>query len=644
MKEEQKKVDETSTSSEKKKKPFSIWRLLRNIGVTFLACFVLLYWNLRCYSDQEPDLTFAKDYKAPTLAQEKAKKPRCSYYKKSKKNLYWGDFHVHTTYSMDAFTGGTRNTPADAYAFAQGKELTLADGKTKHRIDRKLDFMAVTDHAEYFSTTTMCFGPKYRNEPFCLLYRNSVRLYMPARLIGIGLFGRANALAEKPDPIMLCQRFPAACQKAMRNTWKHIQKAAQDAYKRCRFTTFIGYEWTATPMGKHMHRNVIFANTQVPEVPYDFVKYPTTIALWKALDKGCKKEKGCDVIAIPHNSNWSDGRAFQVDKATKEELDLRAKYETLVEIHQAKGNSECLHPFGDDKGDCNFEISINPMSEAFLDGAMWGLRKLKMTKKRWEKIRSSYVRAALRKGLRYYAKSGKQKRNPFKFGFIASTDTHNATPGSTDSKNFLGSHGDLDETPEKLLGNRFLHMNPGGLVAVWAEENTRESIFAALKRRETYGTSGVRIRVRFSQLWKAEGDPCKAGQTFPNRVLMGGDMHKAPTEGAKPRFVVQALMDQAKLARIDIYKATLVNGKVKESLVRLHANDKKQGDAAMCRVWQDAKYDPKTPTLWYARVIEVPTKRWSYQLCEKHNNCASFPKAKRMVRHRAWTSPIWNLP
>ncbi len=568
----------------------------------------------------------------------------CSYYRKGKKNLYWGDLHVHTSNSLDAYGIGTRNGPMQAYAFAQGQPITLADQKTQMKIDRPLDFTAVTDHAELFGVRHICFQTKHRTKPYCRGLRNMGKRKATST---IALFAYAgnNVLRETPKLPFLCGQKDMNCLAAAQSVWREVQKAAHSAYRHCSFTTFAAYEWTPTPNGIHLHRNVIYANEKVPDMAFDYVRYPKQEDLWKALQTHCiegkENAKGCDVLAIPHNPNFSNGQAFQVESDDPASLALRTRFEKLVEIHQTKGNSECLNPYGDDRPDCDFEIAYN--FTAFGDRS-WLKLGTKMPEARWKQLRRSYVRSSLLRGLKMYAASGPKRQNPLQLGFVASTDTHNAAPGSVQEKGFLGQHGFMDQTIEQRL-KQFPDTNPGGIVAVWAEENTRASIFAALKRRETYATSGTRIRVKMHQTWETQRDLCKAGGLDSQTAIpMGGTLRPPTSTSNKPRFVIQAMMDEYRLQRIDLIKLSYNNGRESREIFRLDADDKQKGDATMCRTWTDQNFAPKTPTLWYARVVEMPSKRWSKYDCEKAGNCEKYPRMNSMIQERAWTSPIWFLP
>lgn len=497
-------------------------------------------------------------YEEPPITEKTAKieapaTGACSDYS-SLKRAYFGDLHVHTSFSIDAYAFGTRNNPADAYRFAKGAALQLTNGEWE-RIDRPLDFMAVTDHSEGF----------------------------------------------------------------VDSIWTATQQAAESAYERCRFTSFKGYEYTAVIDGANQHRNVIFATSNVPSTIFDSLAYPQPELLWRGLSQACRAENGCDVIAIPHNSNQSDGQKFNLTGLSVQDARLRHQIEVLAEVFQGKGASECLNTV--DRGDsgydarCEFEILSDTSQPEDAPG---------------------YVRNGLEAGLRYYAANGV---NPVRVGMIASTDTHNATGGAVAEDSWSGHHGNNDDTAEERL-TPWPSTNPGGLAVAWAEENTRESIFAAFRRRETYATSGPRMTVRFYQYWDAI-DPC-ADPSFPANVAsrgvpMGGEM---TPRSAAPRFVVYAAKDQVNISAIDIVKASFTGGRVVEQIITLQ-QDTPLGSATMCRTWSDPSYDPSVPSFYYARVFERPTWRWS------HHDCQEAPDACRQdvrIQERAWTSPIWSLP
>jgi len=490
------------------------------------------------------------------------------------KNPYFGDLHAHTSYSNDAFSFGTRNTPFDAYAFAKGKPLQIEPpdaGGPITMIDRPLDFLAVTDHSESLDTAA----------------------------------------------------------------WQSVQSAAAAANVPCSFTSFVAYEWTLGGSGPNMlHKNVIFASDKVPPNPLDSQAYPTQAELWSGLDQQCKPEAGCQALTIPHNSNKSGGLAFVFPAGTEPQM---LKYQRLVEIFQHKGGSECFFdPANPTDPGCNFE---------YLGGTVE------------PNLAASYVRTALKQGLVQYSNT---KTNPFQLGIIASSDDHNGTPGNTREDTWPGHHGKNDDTPARRIAPQLVdggngppragETNPGGLAGIWAEENTRPSLYAALQRRETFGTSGTRIIVRYYQTWDATADPC-ADPSFPRALVdsgavpMGGTMTAPPNANARPRFVARAWKDNTDLERIDIIKGWVdAQGQAQEKVVRLPLT----AGAPACVVWQDDEFTG-APAFYYARVLERPTPRWSVYDCQaapraNPTACADGGVLNVQIRERAWTSPIWWMP
>jgi len=352
----------------------------------------------------------------------------------------------------------------------------------------------------------------------------------------------------------------------------------------------------------------------VPQRALNSFDQPTQEKLWEGLDAQCKPENGCEVLAIPHNSNIGMGGAFQTKGHAAATHALRARFEKLVEIHQHKGSSECYSQsnFSDEACDFEFMVPI-PLRPAPNETAR------QLTAEEQQQIASGYVRDTLARGLALRDASGV---NPFRYGFVGATDSHSARPGDVDEQSWAGALGQWDNTPEKRA--RFPVYNPGGLTGIWAAENTRESLFAALKRREVFATSGPRIALQF----EASFSPHKSC-TQPGRraVRMGGTLNTRRSGKRKPVFTVRALQDRAGLQRIDIIKLALVDGDIVQT-VHSVAGDK-AGRADWCVAWQDSEYAAGQPALWYARVLESPTLRWDGQ---------------KQIRERAWSSPIWALP
>ncbi len=571
------------------------------------------------------------------------------------KALYWGDLHVHTAFSLDAYAFGAIATPKEAYAFAKGQPLRMADGTTTS-LDRPLDFAAVTDHAETFDVMYACTDPLYADNAYCeairdgrdskgKLARHIFNTYLlplvsdsppqPAEICAKdGLFDTSEPGTAADSPFLRHQQLGARgqangidCGAASASQWRRMQHAANEANEPCAFTALIGYEWTPSPGGRHWHRNVIYRSEQVPNQVFDYIRYPQVGALWQALAAACTAENGCDVLTIPHNINWADGGTFEVERAPEAELAARARYERLAEIHQEKGNSECLPADGNDTSpDCAFERLITNAAKERLTGQE-NLTEAQI----WANARSSYYRTLLGRGLVAYESSGGQ-RNPLMLGAIGSTDTHFGTAGKVSSEDFFGGISSLWLTDEQRLGAP--GYNPGGLVAVWAEENTRASIFDALKARSAYATSGPRIRLRFGV---SPADACE--QAAPQFTPFMGELLDT---AEPPTFIVQAARDRQRLARVDLIKGSLVNGSYQERTMVLA--EFAEGRDTLCVAWRDPDHDPATPAFWYARVLEQPTPRWTKHLCQGSGLCAQFPDQDVMVQQRAWSSPIWRLP
>jgi len=544
----------------------------------------------------------------------------------SAKRPFFGDLHVHTAYSIDAYAVGTRVDPADAYAFAKGQELTLGDGRTRARLERPLDFIAVTDHAEYFDVTWTCTDPGYARTPYCENFRKASRADNNIggfRQFVAPLFAGPRSALAPP-----CDVAAGECRTARRSQWARVQAQANEANEPCRFTAFVANEWSATPNSRHWHRNLIFASDSVPQFPINSIDEPDLESMWTALEQQCKPEQGCDVVAIPHNMNLAEGGGFDVESASTLSLGQRARFERIAEIYQHKGASECLPAWGaDDTDDCGFELMLPSRF-----GTRWNRRIDQTT---WESLRPAFYRNLLARGLQMQKRTGV---NPLQLGVIASTDTHQGTGGATEEDRWRGHFGGDIASPAARF-SLFPDASPGGLVGVWAEENTRASLFAALQRREVFGTSGPRIVLRFDAVMAAKGDPCTSGDVPSNAVHMGGTLPGTPR--SKPVFVVQALADREPIEIVEIVRGVLGASGVEERVIPLKPAPAGDG-RSVCAWYRDAEYDPKRPAFWYARVQQRPTKRWSKFDCEAAGDCT--PAKDRMIRERAWASPIWRLP
>jgi len=534
------------------------------------------------------------------------------------KSLFWGDLHVHTSYSLDANVFGTLASPADAYRFAKGAPLARADGSTV-QLERPLDFVAVTEHAEWLDFTSLCDSGQAGDFKDC---RNLLENRSPGS--GPALFQEyvvTSITGPKPIPLQPCADNPALCQALALDRWRAIRAQTDAANEPCRFTALHGFEWSHTPDFKHAHRNVIFRTDAVTEHAIDYIHFPTIEALWDALDKGCELDKGCQALAIPHNTNMGDGISFETADVSTKLLKQRAHYERLIEITQEKGTSECLSPYRNVvPDDCDFELFLTRQSRpTTLEDYTTG---------EWQAMRSTYARSLVGRGLAFPGDSA-----PLRLGFIGSTDTHAATPGYVDEHVWSGS---------ALAGNGFdgamlrKHWSAGGLVGVWADENTREGIFDALHRREVYATSGPRIGLRFG-VDNIEPSLCKSPNWQPV-----ANMGEVTTLVAPPVLSVQTQSDTAPIATIEIIKLTLQDGETQEDVITIWQET--EGSMNRCVNWQDAQFDPEIATLWYPRVRQQPTPRWSAVQCARVGRCDEVPEADIAIQERAWGSPIWHIP
>jgi len=572
---------------------------------------------------------------APAAVESDAVSRVCEQASPGEKSLLWGDLHVHTALSLDAFGFGTFNTPVEAFEFAAGGPMEVG-GETV-QLDRPLDFAAVTDHAGWLDMLHICSEPMRLDHPFC----NSLHV-KATQETGIEVmqeFMLPTIAGEGPIRSPICVEDPERCDLAAADQWTLMQEIANAADRPCEFTAMIGYEWSATPGGSHSHRNLIFKNENATQQALDYIRYPSLSDLFEQLEAQCRPEDDCDVIAIPHNTNMGDGVGFDIETDTDRLLQLRGRYERVIEIHQEKGNSECLAAFGEDPtGDCDFELFMTKYNQPAPPSAF--------TAQEWEKMRSTYVRSLLLRGLAAYAESADEHghehgeggehshEHPLKLGIVASTDTHGANAGAVSEEGWLGTAFSSGSFERAMMTNFF---NPGGITGVWAEENTRESIFAALKRRETYGTSGPRIEVRFGA--NAIGDALSCDGA-PTEILMGGEF---VTTRAAPSFRIEASADHTPLASIEIIKGSVVDGELLEAREVAWEAAEGDGDSA-CIIWSDPDFEADAPAFWYPRILEQPTPRWSAIQCEEAGRCDEFPQAVQDIQERAWGSPIWYLP
>lgn len=604
---------------------------------------------------------------SPAFARTEQREP-CTDFRAEKQPLF-GDTHVHTALSQDASTQGTRLRPADAYRFAKGDRVELqpyddnGKGARSQQISKPLDFVAVTDHAELYGEVRVCNTPDIEGYDswVCKVYRHFPRV----------AFYLMNSRATFIDSRWgFCGEDGKHCLEQAAVVWQETQAAAEQAYDRssdCEFTSFVAYEWTSAtgPTGNgNMHRNVIFRNEQVPPVPQSSLEGRKPEMLWAGLQADCiNAGTGCDTLVIPHNSNLSGAqmmRPYLTDREplTAEIAQLRADMEPIMELMQHKGSSECYPgAFGDVAADelCQFEF-LDYANIANPTGGPGGPD-------------NGYLREILRDGLRMDEKLGV---NPFQFGVIASTDTHLAIPGAVEEDRFQGGGGAgkpaRDEVPPGLPDNP--GFNPGGLAVVWAEENSRDSIFNGMRTKETYGTSGPRIQLRFfggdlSDEMCDDHDFVAMG--YRNGVPMGGELTDAAAKA--PRFAIAAQKgaDGLDLTTVQIVKGWVdENGNSQERVVNVLENPGNaavnpdtcavsgRASSSMCATWQDPQFDPEQDSWYYTRVLEAPSCRWSQQMCVANKVQCDDPSTigegleaccesnhRPLIQERAWSSPIW---
>ena len=610
------------------------------------------------------------------------------------RNPFFGETHVHTEYSADAFVAGAAGTPADAYEFSKGAPLGLppldAMGVPMRMVQlkRPLDFTIVTDHAEQFGEVQLCQTPGSAgyDSPECTDIRDLISEIPfpppPSPLPDARILNFMIAyLVDPPTPFSWCGPNRVDCLAAASAIWADTQTAAEQHYDRsaaCEFTTFVGYEWTAADASlRTFHRNVVFRNEVVPSAPISFLEEQGVQGLFSALQSEClEAENGCDVLTIPHNSNLSGGTSFFPTNDDGSPLDAagaatRRRIEPLVEIINHKGESECMPGVGTNDEECAFEkiyrtttFSVNLETDPAAYAPL------------------AFIRNALKEGLAQESLLGV---NPFQLGFVSGTDTHNSTAGLVNEQEWGGAGhiGLRDHSPEYILATfppSGVSTNPSGVTVAWAEENSRDALFAAMRRRETYATSGTRPVVRFFA-GDFKGDVCENGdlveQGYGNGVPMGGEIGNL-RNGKSPMFAVVAMKDpggggapSTQLQRIEIIKGWVdSSGTTHEEVVNVAGNATNgatvdevtcvatnAGPDSLCTVWEDPNFDPAEKAFYYARVFEDPVCRWSTHLCNSLSvDCSDpgsvqaefasccdplFPKT---IQERAWTSPIFYRP
>jgi hypothetical protein len=583
---------------------------------------------------------------------------------------FFGDTHLHTSFSMDAGAFGARLGPSDAYRLARGEQITASSG-IPVRLSRPLDFLVVADHSD-----NMGFFPDL------LAGKPSILADPQGRKWNQMITGGQGAEAAIQIIVAFSQgRFPPALlytpdSAPYRSAWKETIDAAEDANDPGRFTAFIGYEWTSNTGGNNLHRNVIFRDNG--ELARQVVPF-TVLApgsdnprdLWKWMD-AYEAKTGGDVLAIAHNGNLSNGRMFPIiepgtDKPIdREYAETRARWERLYETTQTKGTGEA-HPF------------LSPNDE-FASFEIWDKGNLDLSVlKEPGMLEYEYTRSALKLGIKLENELG---ANPYKFGLIGSSDAHTGLT-ALEEDNFFGKTTPMEPNPERT-SKPFVktdkatifewEVSASGYAAVWATENTREALFDAMERRETYATTGPRMLVRFFGGFDfTESDahsrsPALVG--YARGVPMGGDLGPAP-QGKAPTFLVAALKDPigANLDRYQIVKGWVdAEGAVQEKVYDVAWSGGREpgadgklpavgstvdvagatwtntiGAPELIAVWTDPDFDPGQRAFYYGRVLEIPTPRWT-AYDAKYFGLTLPPEVPMQIQERAYTSPIWYTP
>lgn len=577
------------------------------------------------------------------------------------KDVYFGNLHVHTNWSFDGYINAAWTTPDTAYRWAKGEEIP-AEGKygIPLKINTPLDWYIVSDHAEYLGALPMMTDSE-----------SPVSKHPLAKdITGDDATKSFAAYTKILDGISRKDIDPILGEpQLVKSVWQRVVDIADRHYQPGTFTTMPGYEWTSNPDWRNLHRVVIFPNTdKVPQAPFSALDSSKPEDLWKWMDE--QRSVGNDVLAIAHNGNASDGLMFPIDTSyggsnvDANYAEIRMRNEPVYELTQIKGTSE-THP------------SLYPNDE-FGNFEIWDYT-LSSTATTPEHKQGGYAREALIRGLKLQQDG---KGNPFKFGFIGDSDTHNGA-AAIEEDNYTGKFGFESSAQHRLEGPPGLskeaalqvrRFSSGGVAAVWATANTREGIFNGLKNKETFATSGPRMKVRLFAGFDMSGVTLTSSDglvtAYQKAVPMGGDLQSAP-KGKAPTLAVYAIKepDGANLDRIQIIKGWVdKSGEPQHAIYNVALSDNRKagadgkvpsvgntvnernatytntiGATELQTTWTDPDFDPSIPALYYARVIEIPTPRWSTYDAARYN--IERPKDVPVsIQERAWTSPIWYTP
>lgn len=586
----------------------------------------------------------------------------------------FGDTHLHTGLSFDAGIFGCRLGPADAYRFARGEEITASSGQ-KVKLSRPLDWLVVADHSDNMGLITDLAAGK----PELLAVPKGRRWYDMMQE-GKGADAAIEMIMSFGAGTFPKEMVYGPANPAYKTAWQTEIDAAEKANDPGRFSAIIGFEWTSNNKANNLHRNVLFrgngaqASLVVPLVTFKPWGSEDPEDLWKWMATA-EEKSGSPLLTIAHNGNLSNGRMFPIvetfaGKVDKAYCETRAKWEHLYEMTQTKGTGEA-HPYLSPNDEfANFEL----WDKGNLDGS--GAKTKDM-------LEFEYARSALKNGLKLEEKFG---TNPYKFGMIGSSDAHNAL-AALEEENFFGKTTPQEPSPERLTKTFVKHPKTGvtimdwevsasGYAAVWATENTREAIFDAMQRREVYATTGPRMGVRlfggFDFVPADANNRMPAAIGYSKGVPMGGDLTDAPA-GKSPTFLVAALKDPigANLDRIQIIKGWMdAKGELHEQIYNVVWGDAAKrplgadgkippvgdtvdvenatwsntiGDPELITVWTDPAFDAKQKAFYYARVLEIPTPRWT-AYDAKRFGIKPLPGTAMKLQERAYTSPIWYTP
>ncbi len=610
---------------------------------------------------------------------EEARKHYSPYARKFPTRVYFGDTHHHTANSGDAFMAGDRLTPEQSYRFARGEEVVSSTG-VPAKLSRPLDFLVVSDHAEGLGVMLQVYegNPAFSSDPTLARWGKAMKAGGEEAATTMRELVSAQAQGKLPAPV----KDPKVVGPIMRSVWQQYTAIAEKFNEPGLFTAMIGFEWTSVPGGNNLHRNVLFRDNKDKAdqvLPFSSWQSEDPEKLWEWMDR-YEQKTGGKLLAIPHNANLSNGRMFEpVDFAgkplSKDYAERRARWEVLQEMMQTKGSSEAHPAMSPNDEFADFGIAGWEYGNLTLEGEP--LSKAMMP--------TNYLRYGLLQGMMLEEKLG---ANPFKFGFIGGTDVHNSLT-AIEEDNFFGKHVDQEPSPTRWehvakKGFGFTRYNwiytAAGYAGVWATENTREALWDAMKRKETYATSGSRMTVRFFGGWGFEPGDARsrdlADAGYAKGVPMGGDLPAVAGNakaGRAPTFLVAALKDplSGNLDRIQIIKGWVdKSGKGQEKIYDVAWGDAARrkigpkgkltpvgdtvdvahatwtdtiGAPELAGVWRDPDFDPSVRAFYYARVIEIPTPRWTCYDSVRFG-IKMRPEVPMEHQERAWSSPIWYTP